>query len=513
MTPVVVVGHGVAGMQTALHLAEAGRPVLLLHKGDWTACNTYLAQGGVAAALDVDDSPAQHAADTLTVARGLADPVAVGILTREAEAATQALRAAGIFASTPDGQPHYGREAGHGRARVLHASGGATGRAVAHALRQAVLRHPGVTVRAARVGRIGLAEGRVAGVWLAAASGQPEWVPTAHVVLATGGFAGLWRTTTNPATTAGEGLALAYDAGAVLVDLEFVQFHPTALATGSTRPALLLSEALRGRGARLVDSEGRPAVADLPGGELAPRDELARAVFRHWQTRGPVFLTLRHLDPATVRTEFADLAEAVAARGLDLTRDLLPVRPAAHFTMGGILTDLDGRTTIPGLWAVGECAAVGIHGANRLASNSLLEGLVFGRRAAAAIVRERSEAPRTTPPAPPLPRGTWPDALAEALDEHLGVVRSAEGIESLLRRLRAAASAGAPEAVTVARLAAEAALARTESRGSHWRGDHPDTDPRWRGHLCHHREQPMWFCPTPTEGGLFHAVVHARIGA
>jgi L-aspartate oxidase len=508
----IVVGHGIAGMQTALHLAEAGRSVLMLYRGDPTACNTYLAQGGIAAALGPDDSPEQHARDTLAVARGLADPQAVEILTREADAATRLLRAADLFVRSGDGRLHLGREAGHSRARILTAPGGVTGQAVFRALQEAVRRRPEISVRAARVTRIGVVDGRVAGVWIDAA-GRPEWVPAAGVVLATGGFAGLWETTTNPPTTTGEGLALAYDVGAVLVDLEFVQFHPTALAVGPTRPALLLSEALRGRGARLVDARERSIVADLAGGELAPRDELARAVFRHWQTRGPVFLSLRHLDAATVRTEFSELARAVATRGLDLARDLLPVRPAAQLTMGGIITDLDGRTTVPGLWAVGECAAVGIHGANRLASNSLLEGLVFGRRVAAAVVRERPPAGPERPPAPPPPKTVPPDVPSRAFDEYLGVLRSREGLEHLLGALKTAGSPDAPASAAVALMAAQAALARTESRGSHWRVDHPASEPNWHGHFCHRRGQPMWFCPTPTEGGLFHAVVHTRIGA
>jgi L-aspartate oxidase len=510
MTPVIVVGHGVAGMQAALGLAESGRPVLLLHKGDWAASNTYLAQGGVAAALGPDDSAADHARDTLTVARGLADPEAVAVLTDEAEAATRALRRAGVFVEARAGRPHPGQEAGHSRPRVLRAPGGATGRAVARALRQAVAAHPAITVRSARVTRVGVARGRVAGVFVSGDGPRPEWIPAAHVVLATGGFAGLWRTTTNPPATAGDGLALAYDAGAVLADLEFVQFHPTALAVGETRPALLLSEALRGRGARLVDAEGRPAVADLPAGELTPRDELARAVGRHWITQGPVFLTLAHLHPRIVEEEFADLARAVAAYGRHLATDPLPVRPAAHFTMGGIVTDLEGRTTVPGLWAVGECAVVGVHGANRLASNSLLEGLVFGRRVAQAIAREAETPPAAPAPAGPLLDPAWPEDLAAALDEHLGVVRTAAGLQDLLRRLGAAEPPDRPGPITVVRLAAEAALARTESRGGHWRADYPDTDPRWRGHLCHQRDTPLWFCPSPEKGGLFDAVVRTR---
>jgi L-aspartate oxidase len=512
MTPVVIVGHGIAGMAAALAIAERGQDVVIVCRQHGDTSNSTLAQGGIAAALGQEDAPELHAADTLEVGRGLSYPKAVQVLTQEAPEALAPLIASGTFVMNDDGTPKFGREAGHSRSRILHASGGMTGRAVAKWLDARVLAHPRIRSEVGTVLALATDAGRVVGIWMTIPGEGPTYIPASAVVLATGGYAGLFARSTNPPSTRGDGLRLAYEVGAVLADLEFVQFHPTVLAVGPERPAVLLSEALRGRGARVVDASGRSIVEALPGGPLAPRDILARTIWQHWQTRGPVYLSLRHLPIEQVREEFSDLAAVLKPLGLDLARDLIPVRPAAHFTMGGIVTDLYGRTTVPGLYAVGECAVTGVHGANRLASNSLLEGLVFGRRVAEALSAE-PVADRAPSPPPPLPQD-WPDRLASRLDRDFGVQRSGEGLDRLATALRDAdAEIGEVTLASIVRMAVEAALARRETRGAHARTDYPETDPALRGHFCHQRDRGMWFVPHHDQGGLYDDVVHAHIGS
>jgi L-aspartate oxidase len=495
----IVVGSGVAGLSAALAAADAGARVALLTGGALLSGSSPRAQGGIAAAVGADDRPELHAADTLAVGAGLNSPQAVHVLVHGGRTAVQDLLATGVPFDGGPQHPELGLEAGHGRRRILHANGTATGRALTMALLARVVEHPCVAVHAQTAAEALVAEeSRIVGVRSGGATYRGQ-----AVVLATGGYAALWGRTTNSGDSRGTGLALAWWAGASLADLEFVQFHPTALALPD-RPAYLLSEALRGEGALLVDTGGRPVVDPL-----LPRDVVARAIARYRRERGPVYLSLRHLDPAFVWRRFPNIAAQLQDWGLDLARDLLPVAPAAHYCMGGVRTDNAGRTDVPGLYVAGEAACTGAQGANRLASNSLLECLVFGRRAALAALNDAPEScahwRRSLPPpggegedeVSPLPRagrgiegegfGMDDSALGAALDRDLGVERDAPRLSALVHALPDPDRATKPTAHLVAALAARAALRRAESRGAHYRDDAPEPREEWRGRLCWRR--------------------------
>jgi L-aspartate oxidase len=440
---VVIAGSGVAGLYGALCAAREAR-VLLLSKGPVLTSASWLAQGGIAAATAPGDSPSLHAEDTLRAGRGLCRESAVRALTDEAPARIVDLVELGV---PFDGE--LGLEGGHSRRRVHSVGGAQTGREASQALARAVLAHPRIDVsERERVLDLVVDGARCVGL-----STDARDVRAPAVVLATGGYSALWSRTTNPAGSVGDGIAMAYRAGAAVADLEFVQFHPTALAGSS----LLLSEALRGDGALLVDSHGDRFVE-----ELAPRDVVARAI----DARGTALLDLRPVD----RSRFAGLMASIEDAGFHPDSEPVPVAPAAHYTMGGIVTDLRGATEVPGLYAAGECACTGLHGANRLASNSVLECLVFGRRAALAALEEPcpadgpSQASRQDDSAPVTPE------LREALWEDAGLIRSAEGLARL---------AASPH--LLASLVARSALARAESRGGHFRADFPEVDPSLDG--------------------------------
>jgi L-aspartate oxidase len=441
----VVVGGGVAGLFGALCAATEGE-VLVLTKGPLLASTSLLAQGGIAAAVGEDDDPLLHAQDTLRAGRGLCRPSAVSVLTEEAPARIRDLVELGV-----EFDEGLGLEGGHSRRRVLHAGGAATGDHVARTLAERVLAHPRITVaEGERMLSVWRDEDRCVGVVT-----DRRTVAARATLLSTGGAAALWERTTNPAGAVGEGMAAAYRAGAALADLEFVQFHPTTLVDSS----LLLSEALRGEGALLLDGEGNRFTD-----ELAPRDVVAREI----AARGTVLLDLRAID----RGRFPSLMGSLLEEGYDPALAPIPVAPAAHYTVGGVLTDLDGRTDVPGLYAAGECAATGVHGANRLASNSLLECLGFGRRAALAALAEPG-LPAQLPELPslPSPEPVTPD-LRAALWQNCGLIRDADGLGELL---------GAPHLLT--RLVARAALAREESRGSHFRADFPSESATFERHV------------------------------
>lgn len=433
----VIVGAGVAGLTAALTAATAGARVQLLTKDPLTASASYLAQGGVAAAAGTDDSPEGHHRDTLAAGRGLCRATAVTVLTQEAPEQIADLRALGV----PFGRD-LGLEGGHSRRRIHHVDGADTGRWILETL----LRHVSASATIEVVSGRALAVRPGSGVLT-----DRGMVHARAVVLATGGYAALWSRTTSPPGSVGEGIALAYRAGAALADLEFVQFHPTVL-DGS---GLLLSEALRGEGAQLIDADGLRFTD-----ELASRDVVSRAV----GARGTALLDLQRID----RSRFPSLMRRIAEAGHDPVAAAVPVSPAAHFTMGGIATDLDGRTDVPGLYAAGESACTGVHGANRLASNSLLECLVFGRRAALAALHDPVARPVDATPDSVVARQTPPQPTEHerrAVWRHAGLVRDAAG----LGRLRASRH-------VLVRLLAAAALARAESRGGHFRTDFPSPD-------------------------------------
>lgn len=509
---VIVVGGGAAGMTAALAVATAGGKATLITSAIGGGSSPW-AQGGVAAAIGPDDSPEQHLRDTIACGGGLVDEAAARILTEEAPARIADLVAAGVpFDREPDGSLALGLEGGHHRRRIIHAGGGATGWHIVRSLAHVVLATPDISVlEGPTVTALRLQAGRVTGVdllWPDGIDGQLD----GPVVLATGGCAGLYGRSTNPETVNGAGIALAWQAGAALADLEFVQFHPTALdlpVAAMGHKALLLTEALRGEGAYLLDSHGRRFLAEgplaHPRAELAPRDIVARAIYFARQD-GPVHLSLRHLDPDHIRARFPNLVALLTPLGLDLATDLLPVAPAAHYLMGGVWSDVHGATTVPGLYVAGEVACTGVQGANRLASNSLLECLVFGRRAGLAALEgtmpsgfeeplNRGHELDANPPAPPV-EGVSGEALGALLDRHLGVIRDEAGLVEALARLGEDGVAG------VARRIAVGAWLRRESRGAHFRKDLPTVADAWRGRIIQQRGRPLHFAPVRVPVGV-----------
>ncbi len=390
----VIVGGGIAGLRAAVGLANAGR-VLVLTKAEPAESNTGYAQGGIAAAVGDDDSAALHAADTIRAGDGLCDEAAVRVLVEHGADGVRDLIAWGAdFERNPDGSLALGREAAHSVRRVLHA-GDATGREIGRVLWNRVSAVPAVsTIDHALVTELIVEDRRVCGVAYFDRDRRRCEVRARATLLATGGAGQVFSDTTNPAVATGDGIALAYHAGARVADLEFVQFHPTALKLPGA-PRFLISEALRGEGARLVNHRGDAFMTTYHAdGDLAPRDVVARGIVREeHRTDGPVFLTLSHLDHEYVRRRFPTIAAMCTSVGLDLARDPIPVGPAAHYIMGGVETDEWTRTSLPGLYAAGEVACTGVHGANRLASNSLLEGLIFGARAAEAMQQPPTAAP------------------------------------------------------------------------------------------------------------------------
>ncbi len=458
-TDVAVIGAGAAGLFCALLAAREGAQVTLVSRTPLDGSASYWAQGGIAAALAADDSPGRHAADTLAAGRGAARESAVRALCDESPERVRELQRLGVrFDADRHGALALGLEGGHSARRIVHAGGSATGRRITRQLAALAATDERIDVlEGTTADALLVSDGRCVGVRIQREGSGAELIARA-TVLATGGAAALWERTTNPPGSVGVGLALAHAAGGDLADLELTQFHPTALVSDGADDGFLITEAVRGEGAKLLDPGGERFVD-----ELAPRDEVALAIEASLLTSGEraVALDLRPVDMA----RFPNIAEVLGRNGIDPLRDMVPVAPAAHYTMGGIATDLDGGASLPGLYAVGECACTGLHGANRLASNSLAECFVLGRRAALAAPGEPvpPQAPRTRAASLPAPPS---HATRTALWRHAGLRRDAAGLRTLL-----------DDPFPVARLIAAACLAREESRGAHQRSDRPDTDP------------------------------------
>jgi L-aspartate oxidase len=506
----LIIGSGIAALRAAPEVAGHG-DVLILTKAEPDEGNTGYAQGGIAAAVGPGDTPELHAKDTIAAGAGLCDERAVHVLVEDGPRFVRELIDWGVqFDRGPDGQPALAMEGAHSARRVLHAHD-ATGREIGRVLWKRAAALPGLeTHDHARAVDLLVEDGRCVGARFVSADGTVSVARADCVLLATGGAGQVYRETTNPHVATGDGVAMAYRAGAAVIDLEFVQFHPTALMVPG-QPRFLLSEALRGEGAMLINDDGEPFMKRYdPLGDLAPRDRVSRAIVREGLRTGrPVYLSLERLDPDFVHERFPLISDACRRAGLDLARDRIPVGPAAHYVMGGVQTDLDGRTTIPGLFAAGEVACTGVHGANRLASNSLLEGLVFGARAGCAMREAGSTGMRdpgsVVPPAalesnsiripdPGSRMPTLPDAseLSSSLWQDVGLFRDRGGLmraldvfepawRALDARLRQEETLAPEEwrtasVITVGRLIARAALRREESRGGHYRSDFPDRD-------------------------------------
>ncbi|NLG23388.1 MAG: L-aspartate oxidase [Actinomycetales bacterium] len=492
-TAPVIVGAGLAGLVTALRCAELGLPVTVLSAGPiGVGAASAWAQGGIAAAVGPDDDPALHAADTLAAGAGLCDPQVVRLVTEAAPGVIDYLTGLGArFDRAADGTLRLGLEGAHSRHRIVHAHGDGTGAEVMRAVVAAVRATSAITVvERARAVRLHVRGGRVAGVLAEVAGGRVTF-PSDAVVLATGGAGGLWRHTTNPTGSRGQGLALAARAGAVLRDLEMVQFHPTALDVGLD-PMPLVSEAVRGAGALLVDADER-ALTDDP---LAARDVVSRVVCEA-SRHGQAYLDARAAIGASFGARFPAVAAACLRAGIDPATQLVPVRPAAHYHCGGVVVDDRGRASVPGLWAVGEVASTGLHGANRLASNSLLEAVVYGGLVAEDLTRGLTASDASASPARPtdthpatareghVARGAHvagPDLpeLRTLMSDVVGLVRSGgelEGLAGVLRDVVGQDPDAADDATLVALLVTQSALQRRESRGGHVRTDHPAPDP------------------------------------
>jgi L-aspartate oxidase len=498
----LVIGAGVAGMRAAIELAEAGT-VLVVAKDSLRESSSEYAQGGIAVALSDDDEVELHEQDTLYAGDGLCDRAAVRALVEEGPAAIQQLIEWGAEFDREGKKLAFTREGAHSRDRILHAHGDSTGREIARALYSKASSLPNVTFRSFAATTDLLVEDGVCGAVIYDAQTKSEFpIPSRAVLLATGGLGRVFLNTTNPDVATGDGVAMAWRAGAEIADIEFVQFHPTALAVPGA-PRFLLSEALRGEGALLRNTWGERFMERYHTlAELAPRDVVARAIVNEMSRTGSphVFLDITHRGESFIRERFPRIYETCLRYAVNIGRDPAPVAPAAHYAMGGVYTDLDGRTTVPRLFAAGEAACTGVHGANRLASNSLLEGVVFGSRAGRAM----REAPPARPPCPSPPANTGVTGVSAGMIrriawEYCGIVRSAEGLARACAQLEALAdplTPASPEERSMAQVAlliARCARARKESRGAHFRSDYPQKDEAFEKHSVVSRDIDVAF--------------------
>jgi len=506
-TDFLVIGAGVAGLRAAIELAPAGR-VLVLAKREITDSNTQFAQGGIAAALSDEDEISLHLQDTLNAGDGLCNPEAAKVLVEDAPERIEELIAWGTEFDREGTKLTFGREGAHSRNRILHAHGDSTGREILRALFAKAQTTPEIQVREFEFSTdLEVDRGRISAVRVLDEGGQQTTIRASAVLLATGGMGQLYANTTNPRVATGDGVAMAYRAGAEITDLEFIQFHPTALYLKKA-PRFLLSEALRGEGAHLLNMEmSRFMPKYHPMAELAPRDVVARAIMHELElsrAKEPiVYLDLTNLEAKRIQLRFPRIYSTCMQYNIDITSELIPVRPAAHYAMGGVRTDLDGRTTVAGLYAAGEAAGTSVHGANRLASNSLLEGLVFGARAGRKMRDELKIAPSKSPKDPPaaaysngpvpVPIENAVTRLQELMWKDAGIVRTGSGLKQAIKELEEIGTQvsrphsrrefEARNLQIAGLLVARSALAREESRGSHYRTDFPDhNDAKFRKH-------------------------------
>ncbi|HZS44981.1 MAG TPA: L-aspartate oxidase, partial [Blastocatellia bacterium] len=481
-TDFIVIGSGIAGLRAAIGLAPAGQ-VTILTKDRADESNTEYAQGGVAVVLNEEDDLAIHFEDTIKAGAGLCEPRAVHILVEDGPRYVTELIEWGAQFDRADGHLEFTREAAHSRRRILHAHGDSTGREIVRALLEKTRRTPNIQLLAHSATQSLIArDGRCSGVVYIDKSGHKQSLTAHAIVLATGGAGQIYSKTTNPEVATGDGMAMAYQAGATLRDMEFVQFHPTALRLPGA-PNFLLSEAMRGEGGVLRNQSGERFMPRYTeAAELAPRDVVSRSIVAELEKTGTdvAFLDMRHLDKDFVKERFPNIYSTCLHYGLDITKDPIPVSPAAHYIMGGVKTDIDGRTDLPGLYAAGEVASTGVHGANRLASNSLLEGLVFGARAGIAA-RNESTGDRPSDEPSDTAKTDWhigtdvKERVRELMWYYAAIVRDGRGLQEAVSKLEALLQSAEKEMniatrnfVSVAVLIVKAAIERTESRGGHY---------------------------------------------
>lgn len=512
----VVIGSGLAGLTAAYHSSKFGN-VAIVTKSELDTSNSYYAQGGIAAAITNDDSPEQHLKDTLSAGRGLCDKDAVEILVNEGRDRVREMIDWGMEFDKKNGEYLLGLEGGHNKRRILHAGGDATGKELTCFILKKVKNQTSISsYEYIAVVKLLKNNNRITGVLaLDFKTGKNIIFKTKAVILATGGLSRLFERSTNPHTATGDGIALAYEAGAKIADIEFIQFHPSALYIPG-KDAYLISEAVRGEGAWLLDQKGNRFMKKIhPLAELAPRDVVAYSIFREINESDSdfIYLSLRHLDAKKIKKRFYNIYLHLKEMGFDMTRDLLPVAPAAHYMMGGIRTNLDAETNIKGLFICGEAASTGVMGANRLASNSLLECLVFGKRAsekAATLTWPESDLSRADPVTINKKNEdtylSFQNEAASIMSQNLGIVRSESGIKDALNKFQEISAKYKNfnndynllkiySSATICRLIAEAALTRKESRGSHIRSDFPNENPDFEVHIVQQKNKNIQFEP------------------